>query len=353
MRKMQEYVVRGKEVFVGLEDSKRSWKLCIRSEGVIVQEISMSAEYENLKVYLGRCFPECRIKVMYEAGFSGFWLHDRLQASGIDCVVTPPHTVTEEKANKVKTDKRDARRLALNLEKGDYKSCSVPDREHREDRQISRTISQLQRDITSNRNRIRKFLDFHGLNEGFPAGKFTKGDYQRARNLSLSHPLRVSLQALFDVVDKLEEIKRKLLLELKAISQKELYSKSVEIKSSVIGIGWLTATRLTLEWGDMSRFGSGKKLSSYVGLTSCESSSGERVRRGRITGQGSGMVRAWLIQSAWRAISKGPVLLAKFQAVWKNSGSKKKAIVAVARKLVVRLHSLERTGELYQIGTLQ
>jgi hypothetical protein len=65
------------------------------------------------------------------------------------------------------------------------------------------------------------------------------------------------------------------------------------------------------------------------------------------------MVRGWLIQSSWRAIKKDPVLLDKFQTVWKNSGSKKKAIVAVARKLAVRLHSLERTGELYQIGTIR
>ncbi|MCK4656040.1 MAG: IS110 family transposase [candidate division Zixibacteria bacterium] len=115
----------------------------------------------------------------------------------------------------------------------------------------------------------------------------------------------------------------------------------------------MTATRLTLEWGDMSRFSSGKKLASYTGLTSCEDSSGESVHRGRITGQGSGMVRGWLIQSSWQAIKKDPVLLDKFQTVWKNSGSKKKAIVAVARKLAVRLHSLERTGESYQIGTIR
>jgi transposase len=320
---------------------------------MIIHETSMPADYENLEGYFERSYPECRIKVIYEAGFSGFWLCDLLQGSGIDCVVTPPHTVKEEKVNKVKTDKRDARLLAKNLEMGDYKSCTVPDREHREDRQISRTLSQLQREITSNKNRIRKFMDFHGLNEGFPAGRFTKGDYERARNLSLSHSLKVSLQALFDLVDKLEELRGKLLKELKAISEKARYARSVEIKKSSVGIGWLTATRLTLEWGDIRRFSTGKKLSSYVGLTCSEHSSGERVRRGRITGQGSGLVRAWLIQSSWRAIKKDPVLLAKFQAVWKNSGSKKKAIVAVARKLTVRLHALECNGEMYQIGTLR
>lgn len=353
MRKMQNHVLKGKEVFVGLEDSKRSWKLCIRSEGMVVRELSMPADYKNLESYFQRCFPDCRIKVMYEAGFSGFWLHDCLQASGIECVVTPPHTVTQQKVSKVKTDKVDARRLALNLEKGDYKSCTIPDRERREDRQLSRTISQLQREITANKNRIRKFLDFHGLNAGFLSGRFTKMDYERARCLSLSHSLQVSLDALFELVDKLEELKAKLLKELKEISQKDRYHRSVEIKRDAAGIGWLTATRLTLEWGDMSRFSSGKKLASYTGLTSCEDSSGESVHRGRITGQGSGMVRGWLIQSSWQAIKKDPVLLDKFQTVWKNSGSKKKAIVAVARKLAVRLHSLERTGESYQIGTIR
>ena len=62
--------------------------------------------------YLRNKFPECTIHLIYEAGFKGFNLYDRLTEDGIDCVVIPPHMVTEPKMNKVKTDKRDARRLA-------------------------------------------------------------------------------------------------------------------------------------------------------------------------------------------------------------------------------------------------
>ena len=353
MKKMQEHVVEGKHVFVGLEDSKRTWKLCVRSSGQIVAETSMPADYGNLQSYFEKRFPGCEIEVMYEAGFGGFWLHDLLVADGVECVVTPAHTVTQEKVSMVKTDKVDARRLARNLESGDYKRCEVPDRERREDRQVSRTINQLQKDITATKNRIRKFLDYHGLNAGFPAGVFRKGDYQRVKELRLDRSLQVSLQALLTMLDALEEIKRGLLVELKAISAKERYRQGIAIKASFPGIGWLTATRLTLEWGDLSRFADGKKLASYVGLTSSEYSSGEHVHRGRITGQGSGIVRAWLIQSAWRAISIDPVLLTKFQGVWKNSGSKKKAIVAVARKLTVRIHNLEQQGTPYEIGVIQ
>lgn len=240
-----------------------------------------------------------------------------------------------------------------NLENGDYKRCEVPDQQRREDRQISRTLNQMQREITSTKNRIRKFLDFHGLNQGFPAGKWNKSDYQRVKGLTLSHSLKVSLDAYFRMLEELEAIKKDLLLELKALSQKEPYRQSVEIKQSFPGVGWLSAIRLTLEWGKMTRFGSGKKLASFVGLTSREHSTGEQVHRGRITGQGSGIVRAWLIQCAWRALSLDPVLLAKFQAVWRNSGSKKKAIVAVARKLVVRMRALEIIQQPYCLGVVE
>ena len=136
MRKMQDYLVRDKKVFVGLEDSKRSWKLCVRSGGMIVHEPSMPAAYVHLRQYLLGRYPDCSVRLMYEAGFAGFWFHDLLMADGIDCIVTP------EKVSLVKTDRVDARRLARNLENGDYKECHVPDRELRE---VSGSVAQLGR----------------------------------------------------------------------------------------------------------------------------------------------------------------------------------------------------------------
>ena len=163
MRKMQKYIVKGNRIFVGLEDSKNTWKVCVRCDGMIVHQTSMPVDYKNLRNYFMNRFPACEIQVMYEAGFQGFWLHDLLEADRINCIVTPPNRVTQEKDNRVKNDKIDARRLAINLENGDYKSCYVPDRERREDRQISRTLDQVQKEIVRTKNRIRKFLDFHGF----------------------------------------------------------------------------------------------------------------------------------------------------------------------------------------------
>lgn len=353
MRKMQDFIVKGKSVFVGLEDSKRTWKLCVRCDGMIISETSLPTDYENLRSYFEHHFPGCKVTVMYEAGFGGFWLHDLLQSDGIDCIVTPPNKVTQEKVNKVKTDRVDARRLARNLENSDYVSCRVPDQERREDRQLSRTLSQIQGKITSTRNQIRKFLDFHGLNGEMPAGPWKSSRYDSLTSLRLGSSLQLCLDAYLRLLDELERIKSELLEHLKSLSEKERYREAVKLKQSCPGVGWLSAIRFTLEWGDLSRFPSGKHIASYTGLTCCEYSTGETIHRGRITGQGSGKVRGWLIQCAWRAVNLDPVLLNKYQTVWKNSGSKKKAIVAVARKLAVRMRAIEILKQPYVIAVIE
>jgi len=353
VRKMQSYIVKGKKLFIGLEDSKRSWKVCVRCDNMIVHETSMPADFSNLREYLRRAYPGCEISLIYEAGFGGFWLHDLLEEEGIKCIVTPPNKVTQEKVNRVKTDKIDARRLAQNLEKGDYVSCKVPDRERREDRQISRTLDQIQRDIIATKNRIRRFLDFHGLNTGLAAGAWKISRYRALKKLQFSESLQFSLESYLSLLEYLESLRLSLTAKLKALCQKERYRESVEIKASFPGVGWLSAIRFTLEWGEMSRFKTGKHIASFTGLTSREYSTGETVRRGRITGQGSRQVRAWLIQCAWRAIHYDPLLLSKFQSISSSSGSKKKAIVGVARKMAVRMRALELLKQPYIVGVIE
>jgi transposase len=349
--RIQNFVAKGKEIFVGLEDSKRIWKLAVRSEKMVIHQVSMEARYPVLIGYLRNKFPECTVHLMYEAGFKGFNLYDALTDDGIDCVVIPPHVVTEPKVNRVKTDKRDARRLAKVLENHDFKdSCSVPDKERREDRQVSRTLIALQKDIIRTRNRIRKFLQFHGIEVPFP-DRWGRGEFRALKKLELSDPLRISLDIFLAQLEELWAHQVSLRATLRKLCRKERYHKAFTIARSLPGIGWFTAIRLVLELGeDLSRFTSGKKIASFVGLTSSEYSTGETERKGRITGMGSGFIRATLIENSWTAIRKDPVLLAKFTRVWHASGSKKKAIVAVARVLIVRFRACVMSGTPYVIG---
>jgi transposase len=354
MKKIQEYVIKNKKIYVGLEDSKRTWRLCVRCEGMIVHEVSMPAEYKNLRNYLLGRYPGCEIRVIYEAGFGGFWLHDLLEEDSIDCIVTPPNKVTQEKDCRIKNDRVDARRLSKNLENGDYRSCFVPDTELREDRQISRTLVMVQKDITRTMNRIRRFFDFHGLPVLREKKAWRVSDYKSISKISLGESLRFSLSILLDELHHLLESRKTIKKRLKELSKKERYFKTFQHFESCPGIGWQTAIRLVLEWGeDLSRFETGKHFSSYLGLTASEYSTGETIRRGRITAQSHEFVRAWLIQCSWVAIRKDPVLLKKFQNVSRNTGSKKKAIVAVARKLSVRLRHLAVNDEDYELGLIE
>jgi transposase len=354
--RVQDFVVKGKEVFVGLEDSKTTWKIAVRCERMLIHEVSMEAKYPALMGYLRNKFPECATHLIYEAGFKGFNLYDRLTEDGIDCVVIPPHMVTEPKVKKVKTDKRDAKRLAYILENHDFKDpCHVPDKERREDRQVSRTLMAVQKDIIRNRNRIRKLLDFHGIDVPF-AGKNEWGrkEFEALRGIPLSEPVKVGLNVLLTILEHLWDQQTTLRDYLRGLCKKKRYSKAFEIARSLPGIGWFTAIRLILELGeDLSHFTNGKKIAGFVGLTSSEYSSGDTERKGRITGMGSGFIRSALIENSWAAIRKDQALLSKFSRVWRSSGSKKKAIVAVARVLIVRLRACILAGTPYRIGVVR
>jgi transposase len=357
VKERRDYILRNEKVFVGLEDSKKTWCLCVRSGGVIVHETSMPAQYEVLRNYFHNKFPECQIQVMYEAGFRGFELHDQLVADGWECVVTPPHTVTEEKVQRKKNDRTDCRRLAKNLENGDYRKCFVPDKELREDRQISRTYGQVQADIKRVRNRIRRMLEFHGLDNGLPAGRWSGAAYTRLRQhlaeIEMSDSLRLSFETMFKELEYLRQLKKGLLLQLRRLARSDRYKRSVELLKSAPGIGMLTAIRLTLEWGEVNRFGRKEEFASFLGMVPSDYSSGEQERRGHITRQGNRSVRGWLVESSWVAIRYDPVLLEKFRRVLRNCGSKKKAIVAVARKLALRLRWALLSGQPYTVGVVE
>ncbi len=209
IHKVQNFVVKGKEVFVGLEDSKKTWKIAVRCNKMLIHRVSMPAEHQILIQYLRNKFPECTIHLIYEAGFRGFNLFDRLTEEGIECIVIPPHLVTEPKVNRVKTDKRDANRLAVMLENQDFKDpCDVPDKERREDRQISRTLWAIQKDIVRTRNRIRKFLDFQGIEVPF-TDRWGEEEFQALKELPLGDSLKKSLMTLVALLEQLWPIRNR------------------------------------------------------------------------------------------------------------------------------------------------
>jgi transposase len=215
---------------------------------------------------------------------------------------------------------------------------------------VSRTLIALQKDIIRTRNRIRKLLQFHGIEVPFP-DKWGRDEFRALKKLELSEPLRISLDIFLTQLEELWAHQVALRSSLKKLCKKERYHKAYTIARSLPGIGWFTAIRFVLELGeDLSRFTSGKKIASFVGLTPSEDSTGETEHKGRITGMGSGFIRSTLVENSWMATAKDPVLLNKFTRVWHASGSRKKAIVAVARMLIMRYRACLISGTPYVIG---
>ena len=149
------------------------------------------------------------------------------------------------------------------------------------------------------------------------------------------------------------QVRQDILKQLRSLAKSDRYRETVAILASAPGIGWFTALRLALEWGDVSRFNRKEEFACFTGLIPSDNSTGDQERLGHITKQGNRGVRSWLIECSWVAIRYDPALLDKYQVVYHNSGSKKKAIVAVARKLAIRLRALLLTKQCYVIGTMQ
>jgi len=182
--------------------------------------------------------------------------------------VTPPHTVTEEKCNQKKNDRNDCRRLAKNNENGGYRTCHVPDRQLRKDRQVSRFCGQLQRDINRVCNRIRKTIDFHGIDRFFASGSWNRHQYkvaeERVKSFLISESLKFTFNALFSELRQLRSLQKDVVLQMRKLARSERYRRTMDLLTSVPGIGVQTAIRLALEWGDMSRFETKEAFSAFL-----------------------------------------------------------------------------------------
>jgi transposase len=139
---------------------------------------------------------------------------------------------------------------------------------------------------------------------------------------------------------------------LKELSETALYQNRVKILRSVPGIGLIAAMEILLELQDVSRFRRAKDLAAYVGLTPSQYSSAEKVRMGRITGIGKNNLRGTLIESAWFLIRKDAAMREKYERIKMRSGAKR-AIVAVARTLLLRTRRMLLEDQPYALGLIR
>lgn len=333
-------------IYIGIDVHKKTWSIAVVHRGEVISQIAMPSDFNKLRKTLQR-YEKHKIKSCYEAGFSGYWLHDSLVGIGVQNSVIVPNKIPLSFGDKVKTDKRDAAKLALLLSQGLLRFVHVPTKQQRSFRQLLRTREQLM---------VRKracFQQLKGLliqmNIVFDESSLTKSLVDFLESLPLPeqerHVVELHVKNYKEITSQTRALER---LALKTV--KEDSSKTFSCILSAPGVGNITGLALLHEIGDWSRFTNYKQICSYLGLTPREYSSGDKICKGRITGQGNAWLRALLIEAAWRAINQDPVLKDFYDRIAKQTRSKKKAVVAVAKKLIARIYAIVKKQELYSIG---
>src|SRR5689334_9453817 len=160
-------------VYVGIDLHRQRWHVTIRTTDIELFSASIPGTWEALHSLL-EPYRGHRLEAAYEAGYFGYWLHDRLARHAVECIVTPPSLIPQEQANRVKTDRRDSRKLAHLLAKGMLKRVWVPSAQEREERQVVRRRRQLIQDRVRAQNRIKAELRFYGIELLEPHGPWRR-----------------------------------------------------------------------------------------------------------------------------------------------------------------------------------
>jgi transposase len=252
---------------------------------------------------------------------------------GIDCVVVAPSLIPVKPGAHVKTDRRDAIKLARLYRAGELTMVWVPSEEMEAVRDLMRAREDVRRDRTSARHRLHKFLLRHGLH-------FTEGRNwtQRHWRWILAHRFeRLGEQLTFEhYVDQLQDLDariHRLNTQVLEIAKSEPFRERVERLCTLRGIATLNAMVILTELVDLRRFTSPRQLMSFVGLTPSEHSSGEKHRRGAITKAGNAHVRRALVEASW-TYRHGPRMSARQRAA---IAEQPPAVASIARAATERL----------------
>lgn len=351
MKRKPKKIVQGEELFIGIDLHKRTWHISIRTSEVEVFSASIPGNWEALSKLLNR-YKATRIHAVYEAGYFGFWLFDKLTEQGIDCIVTPPTLIPQEYGNRVKTDRLDSSKLARFLAKGLLKQIYVPSKDERFHRQVIRRRRQIVRDRVRVQNRIKAELNFYGVDLPAPRGKWTQIYFGNLCKIKFRNKwMQESFNRLLEQYDFLcSQIDKQTKL-LKKLAQSPLYRERVEILCSIPGIGIIGSMEILLELQNVSRFKRADQLAAYVGLTPSQYSSSDKIRMGRITGVGKNSVRTALVESCWWLISKDKGMRKRYDGIKARAGSKR-AIVAIARHLLLIIRRMLLDNQPYRFETV-
>jgi transposase len=240
-----------------------------------------------------------KIEFCYEAGVCGFTLKRRIENMGCKCMVIAPSLIPTKPGERVKTDRRDAKKLLTLFKAGLLTEVQAPDEQAEAARELTRLRETARDNLKRIRHQILKLLTRHGYvyTEG---GHWTQKHVAWMRTIKFTEPMLTKVfenyfNELIYCIGRLENLDR----EVEQLAGSDEYKEVVGLLCCFHGISTLTAVAVMTEIFEFGRFESPRHLMSYLGLTPSENSSGEKQKKGAITKAGNKRVRRLLNETAW------------------------------------------------------
>ena len=289
------------------------------------------------------------LRVCYEAGPTGYTLYWQLTALGVHCDVIAPSLIPTKAGDRVKTDRKDAVRLARAARAGDLTAVWVPDAATEALRDLVRAREGTKQDQLRARHRVSKFLLRHGRQrpEGMTTWTLKHHQWLRQQRFALT-----ALQVVYDeylatlalIADRVVRLERAITEAIRTLAPTQ--QALVGALAALRGVQVVTAATIVSEVGTLRRFATPRHLMGYSGLVPREHSSGSGVHRGAITKTGNAHLRRVLVEAAWAYRHRANVASGTLRA---RQADQPASVVAIATKaqhrLCPRYHRLAERGK--------
>lgn len=288
--------------YVGLDVHKETIVIAVADEGRGPARVLETVPNDTFAVVacLERIAPRPCLSVCYEAGPTGFGLARYLNDIGICCVVVAPSLIPQRAGERIKTDRRDAVKLAHFLRSGDLVEIHIPEAQNEAMRDLERARGDAKKAELAARHQLDKFLLRHGRRWEGGATKWTVQHLAWVRRQQF--PEEASRRVHADYLAALEQATQRvarLSQDLEELVECWCLGPMTKAFQALRGFQTVSAATLAAEIGDYTRFAHPRQLMAYVGLVPSERSSGGSRRQGSITRTGNRHVRRILIEAAW------------------------------------------------------
>ena len=270
----------------------------------------------------------------YEASYSGTAFYEAMTDLGADCAIIAPGSIPRSHRDRIKTDRRDSRKLSEYFAAGLLTECYVPDKEWLAARTLSRRRGDLIKELHRSKMRVIHFLHQQGhCYTG--GGNWTQKFMTWINQIELDYPSdEFTLQEDLDGIAFLESRIQLIEEQIQATSELPRFQEQVQILQAFRGIGLITAMDLLCEIIDFRRFDHPSSLMAYLGLVPSQNSSGNTIRTGGITKTGNARARKALVSAAWKYMYRPHISVALAERQKKCSP----AILAISQRCQKRLH---------------